>query len=100
MGAVLRLPIAQVDDLAGEPARLQQETGLEAWAVVTDRGAEPFDRVIRPDRLAVVPGSEGHGLPSSWCRRCGRQITIPMQTDFDSLNVNVAAGLLLYRLAR
>jgi tRNA G18 (ribose-2'-O)-methylase SpoU len=99
MGAALWLPIAQVDGLAGELARRQQETELEAWAAVTDRGAEPFDRVARPDRLALVLGSEGHGLPSRWCRLCRRKVTIPMRTDFDSLNVAVAAGLLLYQLA-
>jgi len=100
MGAAFRLPIAQCDDLGVELTRLQQETGLEAWATVTDRGAEPFDRIVRPDRLALVLGSEGHGLPPHWCRLCRRQVTIPMRTDFDSLNVSVAAGLLLYHLAR
>jgi tRNA G18 (ribose-2'-O)-methylase SpoU len=99
MGAAFRLPIAQVDDLAGELANLQQEQEVEAWATVTDRDAEPFDRVVRPYRLALVLGSEGHGLTSRWCRLCQRQITIPMRTDFDSLNVAVAAGLLLYQLA-
>ncbi len=100
MGAAFRLPIAQIEDLGGELVRLQKETGLEAWAAVTDRQAESFNQAVRPERLALVLGSEGHGLSPSWCRLCRRQVTIPMRTDFDSLNVSVAAGLLLYHLTR
>lgn len=54
-----------------------------------------------PGPAGVGFGGKGrHGLPPNWCRLCWRQITIPMRTDFDSLNLRVAAWLPLYHLAR
>ena len=100
MGAALRVKIVECDDLAAELAALRDTIDLELWAAVTEATAVGFDQVTRPDRLALLLGSEGHGLPAEWVARCDRAVTIPMAPRVDSFNVAVAAGILLYQLTR
>jgi len=50
--------------------------------------------------LAIVFGSEGHGIPHDVVAACDRRVTIPMPAGVDSLNVAVAAGIFLYELMR
>jgi TrmH family RNA methyltransferase len=45
-------------------------------------------------------GSEAHGLADEWVERADRRVTIPMQPGVDSLNLAVAAGILLYQASR
>ena len=63
-----------------------------------DPTAEPLDRVQPGGRLAVLLGSEGHGLDPEWVDRCDLRLTIPMRAGAESLNVAVAAGIVLHRL--
>ncbi|MEW4566440.1 RNA methyltransferase [Tautonia sp. JC769] len=99
MGTVLDLPVIVLDDLADRLETWQRDQGLRLAATVTDPDAEPLQRFGRPDRLAVVMGSEAHGLSPDWVARCDHRITIPMRAGAESLNVAVAAGILLYHLA-
>ena len=74
--------------------------GVEFWAAVASPSAEPFDSVERPLRLALVLGDEDRGVEPDWLSRCTRQVTIPMRGRAGSLNVSVAAGILLYQLSK
>ena len=100
MGAALRVKIVERDDLAADLAAMRDAIGLQLWAAVTDPAATSFDQIVRPDRLALVLGSEGHGLTADWVARCDRAVTIPMGPGIDSFNVAVAAGILLYHFTR
>jgi tRNA G18 (ribose-2'-O)-methylase SpoU len=73
---------------------------VELWATVVDADATPFDQPDRPQRLAILFGSEGLGLAPRWRDLCDRLITVPMRPGIDSLNVSVAAGIVLYHLTR
>jgi tRNA G18 (ribose-2'-O)-methylase SpoU len=98
MGTALRLPVIDSADLVGDVERLRSEWGFQLAATVVDPDAEPLDAVRRPDRLALFLGSEGEGLGPEWVARCDRRITIPMRPGAESLNVAVAAGIVLYHL--
>jgi tRNA G18 (ribose-2'-O)-methylase SpoU len=100
MGAALRIPIVECQDLANELAEIRARSGVELWAAVTDSAATPFDGAHRPPRLALLVGSEGHGLSQQWIDLCDRQITIPMRPGTDSLNVAIATGILIQHLTR
>lgn len=100
MGAAFQLPIVIAEDLAPLLERLADDFSCELWAAVTDADAVAFDRLERPERVALLLGSEGHGLEPRWIARCHRRITIPMRPGVDSLNVAVAAGILLHGLTR
>ena len=49
---------------------------------------------------AVLLGSEGYGLSPADVARCTRRVQIPMHHGVDSLNVAVAAGIVLYEVMR
>lgn len=99
MGSAFFLPVRESPDLMAEVVALQQEHGFEVLATVLDPQATPLTEVSRPARLALVLGSEGHGLDERWRQLCPQQITLPMQAGIDSLNVAVAAAVFLYHVA-
>jgi tRNA G18 (ribose-2'-O)-methylase SpoU len=96
MGAALRVPVRRASDIAADLQHLAGPLGVQLAATVLDPTAEPLAQAARPDRFALLLGSEGHGLPPEIVAQCQRKITIPMHGGTDSLNVAVAAGILLY----
>jgi tRNA G18 (ribose-2'-O)-methylase SpoU len=97
MGTALRRPVLAWDDLAPIAASLR-DRGITLAATVVDRDAVPLGAYRRPERLGLVLGCEGTGLPADWVSRCDVRLTIPMRPGAESLNVAVAAGILLYHL--
>jgi tRNA G18 (ribose-2'-O)-methylase SpoU len=95
MGAALHLPIVESSELAADLQRLI-ESDFELVAAVLDPTAQPLGAVQRSPRMALLLGSEGHGLAPEWLQLAHRRVTIPMQLGIDSLNVAVAAAVLLY----
>ncbi|HEV3341201.1 MAG TPA: RNA methyltransferase [Pirellulales bacterium] len=100
MGAALRLPLVESDDLPADLRRLHGDFNYELVATVLDEDAQPLAQIERPQRVAVLFGSEGHGLERSLVELCQRKVTIPMQPGTDSLNVAVAAGIVLHHYLR
>src|SRR5262249_36849994 len=98
MGSALRVPVVTPDDLASEVGRLRRDHGFEAVATVTDPAPEPLGRVRPSGRLAPFLRPEAHGLEPAWLALCDRRLTIPMRPGAESLNVAVAAGIVLYQL--
>jgi tRNA G18 (ribose-2'-O)-methylase SpoU len=100
MGTVLRLPVIASESPECVLARLGSAWGFTTVATTTDPDAEPLDTFRRPDRLALLFGSEAAGLGPEWAARCDRRLTIPMRPGAESLNVAVAAGIILYHISR
>jgi tRNA G18 (ribose-2'-O)-methylase SpoU len=99
MGTALRLPLVASERVEDDLARLET-LGFTTAATVVDSSAEPLDRFKRPERLALVFGSESAGVASEWITRCQRRLTIPMRPGAESLNVAVAAGITLFHVSR
>lgn len=100
MGSVFRLPIVRCTDLMKDLARLRDEFAVELAATVLDEQVEPLDHCGRAARLAILLGNEAQGLPEEMVEMCQRKVTIPMELGTDSLNVAVAAGIVLYHFTR
>jgi tRNA G18 (ribose-2'-O)-methylase SpoU len=100
MGAVLQLPVIVAADLHALARQLVETCQLELWAALADPSAAPFEGLVRPDRLGLVLGDEDRGLDSRWLPLCRQRMTIPMRPGASSLNVAVAAGILIYSLTR
>jgi tRNA G18 (ribose-2'-O)-methylase SpoU len=95
MGAALKLPIIESRAMSSDLSTLATR-GFELVASVLDAAAEPLASAGRGARLAILLGSEGHGLSAECLAAAHRRVTIPMALGIDSLNVSVAAAVLLY----
>lgn len=49
---------------------------------------------------AIVVGTEDTGLSEEWLKNSTQNIIIPMQGEIDSMNVSVAAGILIFEAKR
>jgi len=97
-GAVLHLPVARVVNLANALDLLKQE-GYWIYAAQAHSGTD-LDRVDFKGSVGLVMGSEGAGLRPLVMKKCDFLVSIPLEGSFDSLNVAVAAGILLRHIAR
>jgi tRNA G18 (ribose-2'-O)-methylase SpoU len=97
MGHVFSQPLALVDDLPGALAQLQA-LGAAVWAATLGPRARPLGSLARPERLALLVGNEGHGLPAELCARADAELTIPIAPEVDSLGVAAATAVLLHAL--
>ncbi len=100
MGSILRVPVIVSDRLGELADGLVRNGQVEFLAAVVDRAAVPFERFARPQRLGLVLGEEDRGIDPEWLERCQSQITVPMRKGAGSLNVAVAAGILIQSLMR
>ena len=96
VGAALTVPFARLGRGEDAPALLAAH-GFEAVAL-SPGGASLLGEMERPERVAVLFGTEGAGLPQSILARV-RTVRIPMAGDLDSLNVATASGIVLHHLA-
>jgi TrmH family RNA methyltransferase len=98
MGSAFRLP--QVRGLSATVVleRLE-ERAVPALAATAD-GETRYDAADLAAPAALVFGTEGAGLAEDVVRRAAARLRIPLASDVESLNVGVAAGLLLFEAAR
>lgn len=102
MGAVLTLPWARMTDSGEGLDRLHQAGFTVAALALSPTAVElaAFADQLRdqPAKLAVLLGTEGHGLSESWLRQADVVVRIPMRAGIDSLNVAAAAAIACYAL--
>ncbi|HXT18636.1 MAG TPA: RNA methyltransferase [Gemmatimonadaceae bacterium] len=72
--------------------------GLAIWAA--DASGESIEAQAAPLRLGLVVGNEGGGLSTQTRDRADKLVALPIASTVESLNVAVAAGILLYELRR
>jgi TrmH family RNA methyltransferase len=82
---------------ASDPIAEAQKAELDVVASVVTGGGRP-DR--RGRSIALLIGSEAHGLSAATKALADRMVTIPMSDRVESLNAGVAASVLMYLLAR
>ena len=97
-GALLRIPICRVDDIA-RCAKDLQEQGLKVIAC-TEKGTDLIPTADLTTPTLLVLGDEGGGLSPSLLRMADHLMRIPMTGKIGSLNVSVSAGIVLYEVAR
>jgi TrmH family RNA methyltransferase len=98
MGSTLRLPTATKQSLPDAIGRARAG-GLSVFALTTHAGTLLPDCDLRAP-AAIVLGGEGAGLPTHILEAADARLTIPMQSPVESLNVAVAAALVLYEASR
>lgn len=96
-GALEYLPVARVGNLAATLNELKKE-GL--WIYGADMDGAPYCETDYSGPAALVIGSEGHGLGRLVKEKCDFIVSLPMKGQINSLNASVAAGILMYEVAR
>lgn len=100
MGAVFSTPWTRVPEWYDALPTLSA-AGFTTVALTLASNAVPIEDAVRGvDRLALVLGSEGHGLSSRWEASADRSAIIPMRAGIDSLNVAAASAVACYVAAR
>ncbi|HQR28178.1 MAG TPA: RNA methyltransferase [Nocardioides sp.] len=96
MGAVFTLPWTRLPDWF-DALPTVSAAGFTTVALTVAPGALPLEEAVAGlGRLALVLGSEGHGLSDRWERAADRRATIPMREGIDSLNVAAATAVACY----
>ena len=96
-GAAQYVPVSVVTNLNRE-IEVLKKNGF--WVYGADmKGTSSYSEKFS-SRTAIVMGSEGSGMSNLVRKNCDYIVSIPMQGHIDSLNVSVAAGILLYEFRR
>ena len=103
MGATFRHPVVQLDD--GPFIAWARERSITLWAAAAD--GVPLNRAIdarisrkEEGQIAVIVGNEGAGIRPQLNAIAAQRVAIPLARGAESLNVAVAAGILLYEVVR
>lgn len=97
-GALHHLPVCRVATAKHAVAELQA-SGVQVLAVTEKAEAAP-SAVALTGPVCLLLGDEGEGIAPGILRLCDAQVRIPMRGQVQSLNVSVAAGMLLYEADR
>ncbi len=96
-GASAYVPVAKVANLV-RSVQLLKDNGF--WIYGADAGGESLQKIKFPERTCIIMGSEGSGMAKLLEEQCDTIVSIPTCGKIDSLNVSVAAGVLLYEKYR
>jgi len=96
MGALFRLPHLHLDDVA--LLHWLSGNGVALWA--TAMTGEPILSGAPGEPIAIILGNEGAGVRDDLLARANRRVAIPIQPIAESLNVAVAAGIILHQVTR
>jgi 23S rRNA (guanosine2251-2'-O)-methyltransferase len=97
-GALNRITVCKTDNLKDSLFYLQQ-TGLRIVSC-TEKTKIPLYEVNLRGAVAVILGSEEDGITSDLLNMSDIKARIPMRGEISSLNVGVAAGMVLYEKTR
>ena len=97
-GALNVLPVCRVGSVRNAIRQLKNE-GFKIVAA-TEKSDTPLWAGDLKGRVAIVLGSEDKGISIESLKRCEQQLAIPLKGEISSLNVSVAAGILIFEVIR
>ncbi len=97
-GALHRITVCRERDLV-TAARFLRDSGVKLFAA-TEKAEEVFYSTDMTGPVAIIMGSEDRGVSSALLKDTDHWISIPMKGSISSLNVSVAAGILLFEVVR
>lgn len=97
MGTVFTVPVAQTNNQTAVAFLRQEKIQIVA---ALPSGKDLYTAVDYKKPTAIVLGREDAGLSDFWVQACDVQVNIPMRGQGDSLNVSVAAALVVYEVLR
>lgn len=100
MGAVFRLNIWNTFDFRNTILKLKEQ-GYKIYVTVPSESAEILDdKKFNNEKCVVVLGNEGNGVTQETIANSDIRLTIPMTKEAESLNVSVAAGIVIWEMSK
>ncbi len=97
-GALLKIPVCKENNLT-DAIRFLKESGVKVVAA-TERAVNLYTEADYTGPVAIVMGAEDTGVSNDNLRICDELVKIPQFGTIGSLNVSVAAGVLIYEVIR
>jgi 23S rRNA (guanosine2251-2'-O)-methyltransferase len=97
-GALHHLPVCRVKDLM-EALNFLQESGIKLLSA-TEKSPTPIYQVNLKGPIGIILGSEEDGIEDKILKKSDYNCRIPILGQIESLNVSVAAGVILYEVLR
>ena len=97
-GALLRIPVCRQRDLV-TAARFLRDSGLKLFAA-TEKTDEVLYKADMTGPAGIIMGSEDKGVSNALLKDADHWVSIPMKGSISSLNVSVAAGIMLFEVVR
>lgn len=97
-GALMHIPVCRERNLAGA-VRFLRDNGYSTVAV-SEKATENYTQTDFTGPVALVMGAEDVGISPSVMAQCNTRVAIPMFGQIGSLNVSVAAGVIMYEVVR
>jgi 23S rRNA (guanosine2251-2'-O)-methyltransferase len=97
-GALEHLPVVRVTNINRALEDLKEQ-GMWIYGL-DERGTESYDRIDYATKSVLVLGAEGAGLHEQVRKKCDLLVRIPLAGRISSLNVSVAAGIVLFEWKR
>jgi len=97
-GALSYIPVCRVDNLI-DAILLMQQSGLQVLAA-SEKATHSIYQTDFTQPTAIILGNEEEGVSPQLTRRANALVSIPMVGKIDSLNVSVAAGVMVYEVVR
>lgn len=96
-GAWFKVQISRSEDLLADIIELREQ-GAVVWAA--DQGGSPLQELTLPSKIVWIFGNEGAGVGEQFDDLIDARVAVPIAEGVDSLNVNVAAGIILHHGSR
>ena len=97
-GALHRIPVCRHRELK-PVVKFLRESGLTVFAA-TEKAGMPYYMADMSGPAGIIMGSEGRGVSASLLKIADQRVSIPMKGSIASLNVSVAAGILIFEVIR
>ncbi|MFH5810423.1 TrmH family RNA methyltransferase [Companilactobacillus sp. FL22-1] len=95
-GSQFHLPIYRMD--INQAISQAKQSGLKIYGSEVNAQAKPYTKLEKSDSFALIMGNEAHGVTQEVLNETDENIYIPILGKAESLNVAVAAGVLMYGL--
>ena len=99
MGALFRLKIYVVEEELTLPSSLA-EHGFDVYGATLHTNSVSLTDIENDKNICYAVGNEGHGLSPEFVEKCSGCVTIPMTRGAESLNVSLAATVLMWEKFR
>ena len=96
-GALEYMKVARVTNLASTIDELKKKN---IWVYAADMDGQRWDKTDFSGGACLVVGNEGDGVGRLIKEKCDVTVSLPMLGKVNSLNASVAAGILMYEIAR